>query len=114
MPENENAGKRLILADGTILEGCECGYSNKMLWCFLNGISFAEAFQYFSNSDKFNKIIFEMHFADILDRITYSNIEQITAIEQGEFRTNVRLEGSNISIRKERIFTAQDREEVGE
>ena len=103
MPEDIVDSKRLILADGTVLEDCDCGYSNKNLWCFLKNIPFGEAFQYFSDPKKFNTVIFEMTVGDLTDRITYSGLERVTAIQQNEFTVDVRLEGYIISIQKERI-----------
>lgn len=99
--------KKLILADGTVLENCECGYSNRSLWCFLKGIPFGEAFQYFSSPEKFKTVIFEMTFGRITDRITYSGFEEITAVQQSEETVDVRLEGYKITVEKERIFEDQ-------
>lgn len=99
---------RLILKDGTILDNCECGYSNRSLWCYLRGIPFGEAFQYFSGPDKFETIIFDIIFGNTIDRITYSGFEQITAVQQSEFTVDVRLEGYKIDIKEERIYNNKD------
>ena len=109
MPNDIIDIKRLILADGTVLENCECGYSNRNLWCFLSGIPFSEAFQYFSGPEKFNTVIFEMTFGSITDRITYKGLEHITAVQQSEHTVDVRLEGYKIDIERERIFPDQDK-----
>lgn len=106
--------RRLILADGTVLENCECGYSSRNLWCFLKDIPFGEAFQYFSSPEKFSTVIFEMTFGDITDRITYSGFQEITAVQQSENSVDVRLEGYKIDIKKERIFNHKTEEKVGE
>ncbi len=103
MPE-ETYKRRLILADGTVLEDCECGYDSKSLWCFLKGISFSEAFQIFSGPDKFNKIIFELDYDTIIDRIIYTGIEQITSVVQRDDKVNVRLEGNHIESEQTREF----------
>ena len=95
--------KRLILADGTVLENCECGYSSKTLWCFLAGISFGETFQYFSSPEKYHKIIFELEYEGFIDKITYTGLDQITAVQQSEFTVDVRLEGYHIDIEKTRV-----------
>ena len=111
MPDEFIEVKRLILADGTILDDCECGYSSKNLWCFLKGIPFGEVFGYFSEPRKYETVIFEMTFGDITDRITYSGLEHITAVQQGDETVDVRLEGYNVTVKKERIF--KNKEESG-
>ena len=102
MPEEEMIEKKLILADGTVLNNCECGYSNRNLWCFLTGIPFGEAFQYFSSPEKYKSVTFVMKFGDITDSITYSGFEQITAVQQSEFTVDVRLEGYKIDITRDK------------
>ena len=99
---------RLILADGTILNNCECGYADGNLWCFLKGISFSDAFTYFSDIDKFNMIVFEMGFSnDFYDRITYSGFTELNTIQQGDETVDVRLKGKEIKIEKEHIPTKE-------
>lgn len=102
MPEEKDIIKELILADGTVLKDCECGYSNRNLWCFLKGVSFGEAFQYFSGPEKFRKITFRMQIGNITDIIEYIGFEQVTAVQQSEFTVDVRLEGYKIDIQKTR------------
>ena len=114
MPEEENIEKKLILADGKVLNDCECGYSNRNLWCFLKGIPFGEAFQYFSSPDKFKTITFVIQFGDIIDKIKYTGFEQVTAVQQSEFTVDVRLEGYKIDIEKTREFPQQPENEGGE
>lgn len=46
----------LILADGTVLEGSSCGFSNKTLWCWVSGLSMADCFSIFSNPEKTSEI----------------------------------------------------------
>lgn len=103
MPE-EGYKKRLILADGTVLENCDCGYTNRSLWCFLKGISFGEAFQYFSSPDKFQSVTLELEYMDFTDQIKYSGFEAITSIVQSENTVDVRVEGYKIDIEKTRII----------
>lgn len=100
----ENYGRRLILKDGTILDDCECGYTARNLWCFLNGVSFAEAFQYFSKPENYETVVFELTFGDITDQFTYTGIERMTAIQQNSKTLDVRLEGYNIQETQKRIF----------
>lgn len=102
MPEEIVDSKRLVLADGTVLEDCECGYFNKTLWCSLKNIPFHEAFQYFSDVSKFNTVIFEMTVGDLTDRIIYRGLERITAVQQNEFTVDVRLEGYSIQMERQR------------
>lgn len=60
------AGQKLILADGTEFDNSSCGFSEKILWCYINSyesenavmLSFMDktktstiTFQYGSNSD---------------------------------------------------------------
>lgn len=99
---------RLILKDGTILDDCDCGYSNRTLVCFLNGVSFGEAFQYFSGPEKFETIIFDIIFGTMIDRTTYSGFEQITSVQQSETTVDVRLDGYKIDIKEERIYNNKD------
>lgn len=106
MPDENDMTTRLILADGTVLNKCECGYSEKNLWCFLDKetVSFLEACQYFSDLDCYNMIIFELGFSDYTDVITYSNIEDCIAIQKTEKTIDVRLIGNDIKIEQKRIF----------
>ncbi len=71
---------RLILKNGTRLENCRCGYYDKSLWCFLTDISFFDAFRYFSSPEAFETVIFEMEDDYRIDRLIYSNIEEITSV----------------------------------
>jgi hypothetical protein len=113
MPD-EGFKKRLILADGTVLEDCDCGYSNKSLWCFLKGIPFGEAFQYFSSPTKFQTVIFELEYMDFIDRFEYSGFEEITSVVQSENTVDVRLEGYKIETNKSRIIKNDPSNESGE
>jgi hypothetical protein len=101
-----NVDVRLILADGTVLNNCECGYTSNSIWCFLRGISFSDAFAHFSDIDKFNMITFDLGFSDdFYDRITYTGFEELQAIQKNDYDSvDVRLSGKEIKIEKERIF----------
>ena len=111
MPE-EGFKKRLILADGTILENCDCGFSNKSLWCFLSGVSFGEAFQYFSSPEKFKTVILQLEFMDFIDQTTYTGLQELVAIVQSENTVDVHLDGYKVEADKKRI--SKDEEKVGE
>ncbi len=103
--------QRLILADGSILENCGCGYYEKTLGCFLNDFTFGEAFQHFSDPSKFETVIFEMEETYFLTRITYSGFETLSSIIQRENRIEVTITGSNISIEEEKIPKNEQKEE---
>lgn len=102
MPD-EGLKKRLILADGTVLENCDCGYSNRSLWCFLTGVSFGEAFQYFSSPEKLKTVILQLEFMDFIDQTTYSGLQELVAIVQSEKTVDVHIEGYKITEEKKRI-----------
>ena len=103
---------RLILADGTILKDCECGYYDKSLWCFLKNITFAEAFQHFSSPNKFGTIIFDIVYKNgVIERFKYSGFDQIISVVQKEFTVDVRIQGANIEIEESKIT---NEEEVGD
>lgn len=99
---------RLILKDGTILDDCRCGYSDRSLWCFLRNISFYEAFRYFSSPEVFETVVFEMEDDYFIDRFTYSGIENIVSVIQREDEVNVRLEGYQIEKVSEHIVKESD------
>lgn len=96
----------LILADGTVLENCECGYANGNLWCFLDKevVSFSGAFQHFSDPSKFGTIIFQLKYPNYADQTIYSNIEDITAIQKTDNQIQVRLIGDHITSEQKRLF----------
>ena len=105
MPEEENMALSLILNDGTVLEDCECGYYDKSLWCTLKGgITFAEAFQYFSTPNKFKTVTFVLKFGEVIDKIKYSGFEEVTAVLQHEDSVEVRLQGFRITQEKTREY----------
>lgn len=79
--------RRLILKDGTVMEEGECGYSRNHLWCWVKGITMAEAFAIFSNPDKTSEIRFQ--YGSTED--TYTGFTELTAVQKGEFTTDVCL-----------------------
>lgn len=52
-------GRRLILNDGTVLEGWNAGYNSGSLWCYGGGISMAEAAGLFLDPEKTAVITFQ-------------------------------------------------------
>lgn len=55
----EKTGQRLILMDGTIIEGGSCGYSDGRLWCWVKGFTMAQAAQVFFDPEKTGHILYE-------------------------------------------------------
>lgn len=106
----DNVEVRLILADDTVLNNCECGYVDNSLWCFLKNISFSEAFYYFDNENKFNTVIFDMGFAeDFYDRIIYSGFEELVDIQkETNGNISVKIQGPEIKIERERIYKEKE------
>ena len=102
---DDGAQVRLILHDGTVLNNCECGYYKKNLWCYLKGISFSDAFRYFSDPEAYYSVTFDMGFQPaFFERIVYTGFTDMTAIQKEEDRISVRLEGDNITIEENRIY----------
>jgi hypothetical protein len=52
-------GRRLILSDGTVLENGECGYADGRLWCWVSGMTMAEAAEMFFDPGRTDHIVFE-------------------------------------------------------
>ena len=90
MPE-ENVIRRLVLADGTVLDECECGYADRQLWCYLRNLTFNQAFQLFSDSEKTCEIIFEYGLETALTRETYSDFTYIVSINRRELTIDICL-----------------------
>jgi len=104
MPSNENFRCRLIMADGTILDNCECGYYDGSLWCYLKDFAIIETFPYFSDSDKFSAIIFDIIYAiGFTDRTIYSGFDKITSILQKKGQVDICITGDSITIEQKRI-----------
>lgn len=94
---------RLILSDGTVLENCKCGYYNKKLGCMLFGVSFPQVFEYFSDSEKYKTIIFEMEEPYFITRIEYSGFDRIDTISQHEEYIEVLITGNDIEKKRTEI-----------
>ena len=52
-------GRRLILNDGTIIEGGEAGYSQGFLWVWFTGYTLQQAALMFFDTSKTSKIVFQ-------------------------------------------------------
>ena len=52
-------GVRLILNDGTIIEGGRAGLSLGNLWCFFTGYNLQQATKIFFNPGKTSRIVFQ-------------------------------------------------------
>ena len=102
MPEAD-AVRRLVLADGTVLDQSECGYAERKLWCYLKNLTFADAFQIFSNPDKIGVIKFEYGLTDQYTRITYTGFTDIQTITSRELSIDVCVTGDNTSITTEEV-----------
>lgn len=100
---------QIKLVDGSVLNNCRCGYSENDLWCFLEDISFAEAFQYFSSPEKFSTVIFDMINDNVTNRVTYTGLTRIVNITQ---RTStlidVELDGPHVEVKTEQIVEESD------
>ena len=55
----QKTGQRLILADRTKIENGTAGYADGLLWCYLPGLSMADAGALFFDPAKTSRIIFE-------------------------------------------------------
>lgn len=84
---------RLVLADGQILEGSSCGYSEKHVWCFLKDMTIGDAFRAFSNPEKTSEI---HHFYGTMEEIYYG-FNEVTSVIKRELTTDIKLEGGNVS-----------------
>ena len=89
----------IVLADGTILEGSECGYADRTLWCMLKNMTFAEAFTAFFDKNKTNRIEYFI----LGKKYTYIGFTELTMIKQSEFTVDVRLTGENTEIIEENV-----------
>ena len=83
--------RRLILADGTVLDKSECGYADGRLWCFLKNISIDEAFQIFSDPEKTRTIIFEYGMGPEIAKTEYNGYISIVTIVKRELTVDVCL-----------------------
>jgi hypothetical protein len=51
-------GRNIVLNDGTVIPGGECGYSDGFLWCWLNGYTMQQAASLFFDPAKTSRIVF--------------------------------------------------------
>ena len=52
-------GRRIILNDGTTLEGGEAGYSQGFLWLWFHDMTMMQAFMLFLDPEKTARIVFQ-------------------------------------------------------
>lgn len=96
--------ERLILGNDIVLEGSSCGSDSEYsVWCFLRGVSFSEAFQYFSNPENWTKVVYEIITSVNIRRFTYTGMTELSAIQQARDSVDVRLKGYDIQIKEEDI-----------
>ena len=74
-------GRRICFADGTKIEDGQCGYSAGNLWCYVNGKTFMELAQIFTDATKTSLIKFE--YGDMTD--TYENFTNCNTIIVDEY-----------------------------
>ena len=87
----------LKLADGTILEGDTCGYSEPSLWCWIGRRSMAECFDLFNNPQKTREIT--VYFT--ASGIVYRGFTDLRTVKKGSDTIDVQLtwpEGGEHSI----------------
>ena len=86
---------KIVLNDGTILEGSQCGYSDQKLWCFLKDINFAQAFaMFYTNPAKTMKI----EFLYGVNRDVYTGFTDLNIIKKSDATVDVRLTGINTNV----------------
>jgi hypothetical protein len=79
----------LILKDGTVLEGSECGYADHNLWCYIKNLSLTETFAVFSDPSKTETIIFR--YGNTEEK--YVGFTNLDIVHKKEFTVDVRLTG---------------------
>lgn len=101
--------EKLILVDGTELDECSCGFDGQYsLWCYLKGISFGEAFQHFSDPENFKTVIYEIDNVNVIHKLTYTGMTELSAIQKERDIVSVRLKGFNIQETEERLSKERD------
>lgn len=101
--EAEVKSNTIILADGTILENCGCGYANGSLWLWFEDKSMKECFDLFIDPKITKKI--EMYY--VTEKITYVGFTSMLLIrhQESDDRIEVRMtwpDGGEHSIITER------------
>lgn len=80
-------GRRLILNDGTVWEGSECGWAQGFLWLFLHGIGIEEAEPVIRNPEATEKIVFE--YGEMRDE--YDGYTRVKVIQEEDYGCSVCL-----------------------
>ena len=80
--------RKLILNDGTVIEGGEAGYSQGFLWLFLPGYTMQQAAAIAFDKNKTAVIVFE--YGEMEDR--YEGYTNCTSISENDGQANVCLE----------------------
>lgn len=106
----------LVLADGTVLEGSSCGFSDKTLWCWVSGRSMADCFSIFTDSEKTKEITVLYYTSGVHYKgFTDMQIIRKDMDDKGNETINIRLVpiGDNYSIEEfERETGGTDNAEV--
>lgn len=75
-------GRRLILADGTVIDGGEAGYADGFLRCWFEGYTMQEVAQIFLDPEKTAVIVFE--YGEMSDRYDgFTNCRSISVSADG-------------------------------
>lgn len=69
-------GQRLLLMDGTTIDGGTAGYASGFLWCWFTGYTLQEAAQIFFDPTKTGRIVFQ--FGEMSE--TYEGYTNCTSI----------------------------------
>lgn len=105
MPEENEVVefKRLILADGTVLNDCECGYYDDSLWCYLKNVPLTDVFRYFSIPENYYTVIFEFGTTYLYRRIKYSGFTKLKSINVNKDSIEVSVVGLDTTQEKEDV-----------
>lgn len=96
MPDNP-IEQKIILGDGTVLEGSYCGYYNKDLWCYIYGKTIMECTEMFSDPNK-TGVITSYFF---VKGYIYKGFTELLLVQKSENTVDVRLswpEGGQHSV----------------
>lgn len=83
-------GRRLIMNDGTVWEGSECGLAQGFLWLFLHEIGTAEAEPVIRKPEATGKIVFE--YGEMKDE--YIGFTTVNVIREEDYGCSVCLSKS--------------------
>lgn len=75
----EQPANSLKMADGTIFENSDCGYSKDTLWCWIHDVSMTQCFSVFSDAEKTKDITVRYHTSEI----EYKGFTELTIIKKG-------------------------------